>query len=236
MRATDSTPPTPVLKQLGLTATTFCKHTATPETTPGFEAYGNPGQLQLFEANGRLRATTSDQHHRNNRGAEISKWDGSEMPACNSGTSGHTERFKAGPVQDSPTRLGHHHQPGGVPPAHHPAPPSQGKPEGSQAGKPGQNGHPEGQDSMKRLARMIQGRHRLSPGDGHMLSWNLQHRMAQSSQSDPSDESAAHQGAILSPRDQKPYWMNSKSFRSCCPGRYASPKRHRQATIIQIYA
>ena len=61
---------------------------------------------------------------------------------------------------------------------------------------------PEAQDSMKRLARMIRGRHRLSPGDGHMLSWNLRHRMVQSSRSCLLDESTSTKEQCFPSEDQ----------------------------------
>ena len=69
-------------------------------------------------------------------------------------------------------------------------------------GSRGKMDTPEGQDSMKRLARMIQGRHRLSPGDGHVLSWNLRNRMVQSSRSHLSDESAPTKEQRFPPGDQ----------------------------------
>ena len=94
---------------------------------------------------------------------------------------------------------------------------------------------PEGQDSMKRLARMIRGRHRLSPGDGHMLSWNLRHRMVQSSRSHLSDESAPTKEGPFPP-EIRAALDELQELRKLLCRQGANPKRHRQAAIIQIYA
>ena len=94
---------------------------------------------------------------------------------------------------------------------------------------------PQGQDSMKRLARMIRGRHRLSPGDGHMLSWNLRHRMVQSSRSCLSDESAPTREQCFPP-EIRAVLDELQELRKLLSQQGASPKRHRQAAIIQIYA
>ena len=102
-------------------------------------------------------------------------------------------------------------------------------------GSRGRMDTPEGQDSMKRLARMIQGRHRLSPGDGHMLNWNLRHRMVQSSRSYLSDESAPTREQYFPP-EIKTILDELQELRKLLSRQGASPKRHRQATIIQIYA
>ena len=102
-------------------------------------------------------------------------------------------------------------------------------------GSQGRMDTPEGQDSMKRLARMIQGRHRLSPGDGHMLSWNLRHRMVQSSRSHLSDESA-HTKEQCFPPEIRAILDELQELRKLLARQGASPKHHRQATIIQIYA
>ena len=89
-------------------------------------------------------------------------------------------------------------------------------------GSRGRMDTPEGQDSMKRLAQMIQRRHRLSPGDGHMLSWNLRHRMVQSNRSHLSDESAPP-GSNAFPQRSGPCWMNSKKSGNSCPSRAPAP-------------
>ena len=102
-------------------------------------------------------------------------------------------------------------------------------------GSRGRMDTPEGQNSMKRLARMIQGRHRLSPGDGHMLSWNLRHRMVQSSRSHLSDESAPTREQYFPP-EIRTVLDELQEIRKLLSRQGASPKRHRQATIIQIYA
>ena len=102
-------------------------------------------------------------------------------------------------------------------------------------GSRGRMDTPEGQDSMKRLAQMIQGRHRLSPGDGHMLSWNLRHRMVQSSRSHLSDESAPTREQYFPP-EIRAVLDELQELRKLLSRQGASPKRHRQATIIQIYA
>ena len=94
---------------------------------------------------------------------------------------------------------------------------------------------PEAQDSMKRLARMIRGRHRLSPGDGHILSWNLRHRMVQSSQSCLSDESDPTKEQCFPP-EIRAVLDELEELRKLLSRQGASPKRHRQAAIIQIYA
>ena len=69
-------------------------------------------------------------------------------------------------------------------------------------GSRGKMDTPEARDSMKRLARMIRDRHRLSPGDGHMLSWNLRHRMVQPSRSCLSHEPAPTREQHFPPGDQ----------------------------------
>ena len=102
-------------------------------------------------------------------------------------------------------------------------------------GSRGRMDTPEGQDSMKRLAQMIQRRHRLSPGDGHMLSWNLRHRMVQSNRSHLSDESAPTREQCFPP-EIRAMLDELQEIRKLLSQQGASPKRHRQATIIQIYA
>ena len=102
-------------------------------------------------------------------------------------------------------------------------------------GSRGRMDTPEGQDSMKRLARMIQGRHRLSPGDGHMLSWNLRHRMVQSGRGHLLDESASTKEQCFPP-EIRAVLDELQELRKLLSRQGASPKRHRQATVIQIYA
>ena len=102
-------------------------------------------------------------------------------------------------------------------------------------GSRGRMDTPEGQDSMKRLARMIQGRHRLSPGDGHMLSWNLRHRMVQSGRGHRLDESASTKEQCFPP-EIRAVLDELQELRKLLSRQGASPKGHRQATVIQIYA
>ena len=102
-------------------------------------------------------------------------------------------------------------------------------------GSRGRMDTPEGQDSMKQLARMIQGRHRLSPGDGHILSWDLRHRMVQSGRSHLSDESTTTREQSFPP-EIRVVLDELQELRELLSRQGASPKRHRQATVIQIYA
>ena len=88
---------------------------------------------------------------------------------------------------------------------------------------------------MKRLARMIQGRHRISPGDGYTLSWNLRHRMVQSGRSHLSDESTLTKEQGFPP-EIRAGLDELRELRELLARQGASPKRHRQATIIQVYA
>ncbi len=89
---------------------------------------------------------------------------------------------------------------------------------------------PEGQDSMKRLARMIQGRHRLSPGDGHTLSWNLRHRMVQSGRSHLSDESTPTREQCFPPKIRA-VLDELQELRELLSRQGASTKRHRHPDL-----
>ena len=102
-------------------------------------------------------------------------------------------------------------------------------------GSRGEMDTPEGQDSMKRLARMIQRRHRISPGDGYKLSWNLRRRMIQSSRSCLSDESTPTKEQGFPP-EIRAGLDELQELRELLTRQGASPRRHRQATVIQVYA
>ena len=68
-----------------------------------------------------------------------------------------------------------------------------------------------------------------------MLSWNLRHRMVQSSRSHLSDESAPTREQCFPP-EIRAMLDELQEIRKLLSRQGASPKRHRQATIIQIYA
>ena len=99
---------------------------------------------------------------------------------------------------------------------------------------------PNGQETMRRLARRIQGRHRLSPGDLLGIGPKLGSRMVRSA--DPYNLYQDSRGNDVPPREEgfpqkiRERLATLRELRALLARQGASPRRHREADIILVYA
>ena len=96
----------------------------------------------------------------------------------------------------------------------------------------GQMDTPEAQENMQQLARRVRDGHRVSPGDGWMLRWELRRRMTASA---VFDTAFTLQDEVRFPREIRERLKRSKRLRELLRAQGASPRHHRQAAIIQVY-
>ena len=94
---------------------------------------------------------------------------------------------------------------------------------------------PEGQGSMRKLSRLVQGKHRLSPGDGLGLRHDLRRRMAAGGRTDPWEgkEQCWEEGFPPEIREKREL---GRRLRELLQKQGASPRRRWEATITLVYA
>ena len=102
-------------------------------------------------------------------------------------------------------------------------------------GSRGRMDTPEGQESMRKLSRLVQGRHRLSPGDGLGLRYDLRQRMAAGGRTDPCEGREPRREEEFPPEIREKRELGRK-LRELLQKQGASPRRRREATIILVYA
>ena len=92
---------------------------------------------------------------------------------------------------------------------------------------------PEGQESLRRLARRITGGHRISPGDLSGLSPSLCARMLRNARRDEDRPPPMEQNF---PPEIQERLSALRELRELLSLQGASPRRHREATVILVYA
>ena len=93
---------------------------------------------------------------------------------------------------------------------------------------------PQAQDSMEQLARRIRGRHRLSPGDGHHLTRGLRLRMTRTAPPHFQDNPTPREADF--PPEVRAQHQEIREKKRLLTLQGASPRRHRQARVIHLYA